>query len=137
LSSNIFVNDDILKECNKIIDVEGEIKDSYSSTLRGIRAEKHKQEAQKQRRIQSILNNSKTQGWTNEDDELTIRNNHIVVPVKASYKRQIKGILHDTSSSGQTFFIEPEEIVEINFSIRELEIEEKQEIHRILCLFLI
>jgi DNA mismatch repair protein MutS2 len=135
LSDNIIVNDDILKECNKIIDVEGEIKDSYSSTLRGIRAEKHKQEAQKQRRIQSILNNSKTQGWTNEDDELTIRNNHIVVPVKASYKRQIKGILHDTSSSGQTFFIEPEEIVEINFSIRELEIEEKQEIHRILMSF--
>lgn len=135
LAESIFFNEDILKECARIIDTDGQIKDSCSPTLRQIRQNKESKLKEMNRRIQSIISHSKTSGWTNTEDEITIRNDRLVIPVKATYKRQVKGILHDTSQSGQTFYIEPEEIVEINFEMKELSLEEEREIHRILLEF--
>lgn len=132
---NIFFNEDILKECSRIIDDNGEIKESCSPLLREIRQKQDRYKSQMSRKIQSILSHSKTNGWTSFDDDVTIRNGSLVIPVKSSFKKQIKGILHDTSQTGQTFYIEPEEIVELNFEIKELFLEEQREIHRILLEF--
>lgn len=135
MCDSFYFNEDVLHEVSRIIDEEGEIKDSCSATLRQIRQEKASKLKEMNRRIQSIISKTKQDGFTNTEDEITIRNDRLVIPVKASYKRQVKGILHDTSQSGQTFYIEPEEIVEINFELKELVLEEEREIHRILLEF--
>ena len=59
----------------------------------------------------------------------------MVIPVPSAYKRKINGIVHDESATGKTSYIEPAEIVETNNEIRELELEEKREITRILRRF--
>ena len=132
---NVLFNEDVLKECSRIINSDGEIKESCSPLLREIRQRQDRCKSQMNRKIQSILSNSKTNGWTSSDDDITIRNGSLVIPIKSSYKKQVKGILHDTSQTGQTFYIEPEEIVELNFEIKELFLEEQREIHRILLEF--
>ena len=67
-----------------------------------------------------------------QDGIITIRDNRYVLPVKAEYKRNIKGFVHDRSASGATFFIEPEEILEMNNELRSLTIDEREEVERIL-----
>ncbi|MCH5172073.1 MAG: endonuclease MutS2 [Erysipelotrichales bacterium] len=66
------------------------------------------------------------------DNTVTIRNGHYVIPVKTTYKFKIEGIIHDTSDSGNTVFIEPSVIVELNNKIASLRIEEQDEIAKIL-----
>ncbi|MBQ9255083.1 MAG: Smr/MutS family protein [Bacteroidales bacterium] len=134
-AEKVNLNEEILNECSFIIDTDGEIKDSCSPTLREIRQKQLSKQKEMNRRIQSILSKTKSEGWTNTEDDITVRNDRLVIPVKSSYKKYLKGILHDTSQSGQTFYIEPDEIVEINFDIKELYIEEEREIHRILLAF--
>lgn len=67
-----------------------------------------------------------------QDAVITMRDNRYCIPVKAEYKGQVSGMVHDTSSTGSTFFIEPAAVVNLNNQLRELEIEEQQEIAVIL-----
>lgn len=67
-----------------------------------------------------------------QDAIVTMRDNRYVLPVRAEYKRNVKGFIHDRSSSGATFFIEPEEVLEMNNELRSLMIDEKEEVERIL-----
>jgi len=66
------------------------------------------------------------------DEGMTIRNGRMVIPVKAEYKRKIQGFIHDISSTGQTVYLEPVEALHLNNEIRQLEIQEAQEIERLL-----
>ncbi|MBR2024059.1 MAG: endonuclease MutS2, partial [Clostridia bacterium] len=67
-----------------------------------------------------------------QDGIVTMRDNRYVLPVRAEYKRNIRGFIHDRSASGQTFFIEPEEVLEMNNELRSLAVDEREEVERIL-----
>ncbi len=85
-------------------------------------------------RIRSRLSEylSGSEGKYLQDGIITMRNDRYVLPVRAEYKRNVKGFIHDRSASGATFFIEPEAVLEMNNELRSLQIDEKEEVERIL-----
>ena len=85
--------------------------------------------------LNSILKQAQTDGLVDKDSAPTMRDGRLVLPVAPGLKRKIRGIVHDESASGKTVFIEPEEVVEANNRIRELEADERREVMRILIAF--
>ncbi len=132
LAENIYVNLLITKEIDRIVDEKGKIKDTASPELKEIRIKQIRKHASIDRKISQSLKLAKQEGWTASDVEPTFRNNRLVIPVAATHKRKLKGFIHDESATGQTVYIEPEDIFEVNNEIRELENAEKREIVRIL-----
>jgi len=122
----------ILTEIDSVINDKGQIKDNASAQLSKIRSKKISEENQARKRLAQVLQELKKQGIAKEAANPTIREGRMVVPIAAEYKRKIKGFVHDSSATGQTVFIEPEAILEINNNIRELEFAERQEIIKIL-----
>lgn len=120
---------------DRIIDKDGRIKDGASPRLREIRNEIQQKGIMASRRLNSILKQAQNEGIVDADTAASVRNGRGVIPVSASDKRKVKGLIHDQSASGKTVFIEPAEIVEINNEIVELEYEERREIVRILTAF--
>ena len=119
------------QEVSGALNDQGEIVDSASPTLRRLRAEL---KVSHQRLVQTLdsLINSATYRPMIQDPIVTVRDGRYVVPVKAEFKGQIKGIVHDQSASGATLFIEPMATVDLNNRLRELQLEEEREIARIL-----
>ncbi len=74
------------------------------------------------------MRKAQAEGFVDKDVSPSMRDGRLVIPVNPSYKRKIKGIVHDESASGKTVFIEPSEVVEANNRIRELEADERREI---------
>jgi len=129
---NLETDTDLPKRINKIIDDQAVVRDSASPTLSEIRSKKHRLEIESTRKINKLLQQAKSEGLVNSDVELALRNGRQVIPINSAFKRKIKGIVHDQSATGQTVYLEPEEIFEINNEIRELELEERREIVKIL-----
>jgi DNA mismatch repair protein MutS2 len=125
----------VLEAIDRIIDRRGVIKDNASTRLKEIRAELTGKSIQVSKRLNAILKQAQADGYVDSDTSVSIRNGRGVIPVSTYDKRKIKGLIHDQSASGKTVFIEPEEIVEMNNDIVELEYEEKREIVRILTAF--
>lgn len=116
---------------NKAIDNNKEIKDDASLDLRDIRIHKKTLAMNIKRKFDELFNEPQF-AKVFQEKIITERDGRSVVPVKADFKGQIKGVEHDRSSSGQTVFIEPLSIVALNNKNRELEIKEKEEIRKIL-----
>jgi DNA mismatch repair protein MutS2 len=112
------------------IDHDGEIKDSASPELKRIRFEFRQIKTKLDQKFEKYLQGA-TAAYLS-DNIFTLREGRYVLPVREGDKGQVKGIIHDRSSSGATFFIEPSETVELNNRHRELETEERGEINRIL-----
>ncbi|MCL2842889.1 MAG: endonuclease MutS2 [Oscillospiraceae bacterium] len=110
---------------------EDEIADAASTDLAAIRRKIRLTGAKIQETLRKLIS-SPTHAKNLQDALVTQRSGRYVVPVKAEHKNAIPGLVHDTSSSGQTFFIEPAGVVEANNEIRELETKEQIEIERIL-----
>jgi len=87
------------------------------------------------RRLHQILKQAQNDGYVDKDTTPSMREGRLVIPVSPAFKRKIRGIVHDESATGKTVFIEPEELVEANNRIRELQNEERREIIRILTHF--
>ncbi len=117
---------------NAILDKFGHVKDSASSELARIRRELASAEGSVSRVLNNILRNAQAEGTVPQDVAPTMRDGRLVIPVAPALKRKIKGIVHDESATGKTVFIEPQEVVEANNRIRELEGEERREVIRIL-----
>jgi DNA mismatch repair protein MutS2 len=132
LVAPVNIEPDLSRKIDRIIDATGEIKDSASSQLGEIRRKLLSKRSSIDRKINNSLQQAKKSGWVNSDSEITIRNGRLVIPVPAAYKRQMRGFIHDQSATGQTIYIEPEEVFETNNEIREIEGEERREIIRIL-----
>lgn len=129
---SIEINEKIFIRINEIIDEKGEIKSNASENLASIRKEIEKQRSKVEKTIFHILKNLKEKGIVEEDVNLSIRNGKLVIPIASSKKRAIKGVFIDESATGQTSFIEPIEVFELNNDIQNLEFEERREIIRIL-----
>ena len=115
------------------IDDNGEVVDSASETLRSLRNQLRSKEAKVRERLESMTRSSNAQKMLS-DAIVTIRNDRFVIPVKQEYRAHYGGIIHDQSSSGQTLFIEPQVIVQLNNELQSIRIKEQQEIERILMM---
>ena len=125
----------VIDRLNSIVSKYGTIKDNASPELSEIRFSIQKKQSGVSRRIQALLKGAQAEGWADKEASIAVREGRMVIPVPSAYKRKIRGIVHDESATGKTAYVEPEEIVEINNEIRELEIEERREIIRILRKF--
>ncbi len=118
-----------------ILTKQGKIKDNASPELRRIRDDITQKQASAGKRLQSLLKKAIDEGYIEKDTAISIRNGRQVIPVPASNKRRISGIVHDESATGRTAYVEPSEVVELNNEIKELEIAEFREIIKILTAF--
>jgi DNA mismatch repair protein MutS2 len=133
--STLDVEPSILKEIHRIIDDKGIIRSNASPALKEIRISLERKKKESDSRIAQIFSKIKKEGITGDDLEIAIRNGRQVIPVPAAFKRRIHGFVHDESATGQTVYIEPAEIFELNNEIRELENAEIREIIKILTVF--
>jgi len=121
----------ILQMINDVIDDSGNVKDSASGELQSIRMNLYRKRNELRRLFDRIISKLNKQGYLAEIEE-SFLNGRRVVAVFAEQKRTVKGILHGESDSRRTAFIEPEETVELNNQLYELESAEKKEVYRIL-----
>ncbi|MGI2326395.1 endonuclease MutS2 [Planococcus sp. YIM B11945] len=120
-------------DINMCIDDNGGVLDSASPALRSIRQQLRSQESRVRERLESLVR-GKNASKMLSDSIVTIRNDRFVIPVKQEYRSHYGGIVHDSSSSGQTLFIEPDAVVQANNEVRRLKVKEKEEIDRILLM---
>lgn len=129
LFSSLYVNDNIVANINdKIID-ENTIADDASPTLSSLRKKRHILE---QRLKDKLLDLVHSKSKFMMDSIITIRDGRYVVPVKEEYRNEVKGLVHDISSSGSTLYIEPISTFEMNNEIQNIKIDEEKEINNIL-----
>jgi len=127
LTPNKFLEESIT---NSILSEE-EIADSASPELASIRRHMRSGEAKVRDILQKLISSSQSKYL--QESIITIRSDRYVVPVKSEFKNSVPGLVHDVSSSGSTFFIEPMGVVKANNELRELAAREKKEIERILA----
>lgn len=118
-----------------IINKFGKIRNNASTELARIREKILSLQSSMSKRLIAILKQAQKDGLVDEDASVSIRDGRAVIPIPASNKRKIKGIVYDESGTGKTSYVEPNEIVEMNNEIRELEFAERREIIRILTIF--
>jgi DNA mismatch repair protein MutS2 len=131
LIANTYYEKKILTLINDVIDDTGNLKDNASSDLYNIRMSLYKKRNELRKMFDRIISRLNKQGYLAEIEE-SFMNGRRVVAVYAEQKRTVKGILHGESDSRRTSFIEPEETIELNNQLHELESNEKKEIYRIL-----
>ena len=117
---------------DRLIDRYGKMRDSASPLLARIRKDIAQSQGSVSRALHAILRQAQAEGLLDKDAAPTMREGRLVLPVPPAYKRKIGGIVHDESATGKTVFIEPQQVVEANNRIRELEGEERRERIRIL-----
>ena len=122
----------IILVIDSILDRYGKMRDNASPELARIRKEISASQGSVSRALHAILRQAQAEGILDKDAAPTMREGRLVLPVPPAYKRKIGGIVHDESATGKTVFIEPQQVVEANNRIRELEGEERRERIRIL-----
>lgn len=124
----------LYKDIIKSILGDDEISDQASSELASIRRKIRQSSSKIKERLNGMIRSSSYQKYL-QDQIITIRQDRYVLPIKAEYRSNVPGLVHDQSSSGATIFIEPMAVVEINNEIKQFIGEEKIEIDRILQAF--
>src|SRR6266550_4152989 len=127
----LFVNRGIEDAIEKAIDEEGQIRDDASSTLKKIRRELKGSQGELVKLLERAMAKLEPHQRV-ADMSVTVRNGRFVIPVRREAQGAVGGIVHDASSTGGTLFVEPPAAVEAGNRIRELQIEEVEEIDRIL-----
>jgi len=132
LGEAIQIDRNLLAALDKVVDDNGQVRDNASPELARIKADLIQQQSILRKQISTALRQAKASGWTNADAEPTVRGGRIVIPVLAEYKRKVKGLIHDESATGQTVYIEPDIVFELNNDIKDLENAYHRELIRIL-----
>ncbi len=114
------------------IDEEGKMKDNASPELSRIRKRMREEELKARRAADLIMRQALDKGWSPEGSNPTIRDGRLVIPLLAEHKRKIRGYLVDQSATGQTVFLEPADVLEANNDFRDLVLDERKEIVRLL-----
>jgi DNA mismatch repair protein MutS2 len=125
----------VTERIQKILNKHFRIRDNASPDLTRIRRDITVKQSSVSKQLQRILKKAQSEGWVEEDAAATFRNGRPVIPVSASYKRSMGGLVHDESATGKTAYIEPAEVVELTNEIRELEYAERREVLKILTVF--
>ena len=120
------------EEIDRCIISEDEMADSASPKLKDIRRNIARQNEAIRAKLAKMITSSETKSYL-QDAIVTMRDGRYVIPVKQEHRQRVPGMVHDQSKGGQTVFVEPQAVVELNNSLRELEIEEQVEIARILA----
>ena len=113
------------------VDEDGHVTDEASSELKGIRQSIRRAEQGVREQLDGILRGGNSKYLS--DTIVTMRNDRYVIPVKSEYRSHFGGVVHDQSASGQTVFVEPRQVVELNNKLRQHQIAERKEIERILA----
>jgi DNA mismatch repair protein MutS2 len=119
----------LVRRIEEVVNDEGEVLDSASTRLRRLRGEVQAAAQRLQQRLRTLVGEL---GHVLQEPIVTTRGDRHVVPVKADFRGRVRGIVHDQSASGATLFIEPMAIVELNNRLREAQMQEQEEIERIL-----
>ena len=123
---------ELVNAINQIVDERGEVRNNASPELAAIRRLIIQKERAVRTEINKVLRKSIKDDFTDNDSSVTIRDGRLVIPVRAEYKKRVAGFIHGESSTGQTVFLEPTEVLQLNNEVRELIYQERREIIRIL-----
>ncbi len=132
ISEKVIVHTYVVDGIDRILNNQGKIRDNASPELAVIRRELAAKQVAVSKLIHRIIGQAQKDGWVDADITLSVRDGRMVIPVPASFKRKIPGIIHDESATGKTCFVEPSPVVEMNNAISELEAGERREIVKIL-----
>ncbi|WP_407372285.1 endonuclease MutS2 [Carnobacterium sp.] len=131
LAENFVTTPTLNQLIRETVDEDGHILDDASLALKGIRTGIKRGENNVREKLDGIVRGKSAQYLS--DAIITIRNDRYVIPVKQEYRSHFGGVVHDQSSTGQTLFVEPQSVVELNNRLRQLQIEERREVDRILA----
>lgn len=132
LSRMVEFDKSLLGKIDSIIDERGKVRNTASPELNLLRKNIIDKQTRLRRRLENILSLARKHGYAKEDNNITVRNGRLVIPLVAEHKRKIKGFVHAESATGQTVFLEPTETLDISNEVKELEYKEQREVIRIL-----
>ena len=132
LSEPVLLPKQVLTNLQNKFDDHGKVKDNASPELSRLRKKLKEEQARARRLVEHIFRMAADQGFVPEGMTPTIREGRAVIPILAEHKRKIKGFIADESSTGQTVFLEPAEVLEANNEIRDLQLAERREVIKIL-----
>lgn len=135
LAGNVEFFPEIARRIGSILDKNGEVRDNASPELYKIRKDLQGAQNSISRRVQAIFKKAQADGIADEEASISVRDGKMLIPVSASSKRGLPGLVLDESSTGKTVFVEPLEVVELNNKVRELEFAQQREIAKILAEF--
>jgi DNA mismatch repair protein MutS2 len=131
LALGIAPQKDLEDHIGRTVDERGNVRDDASQELRRISRTLAERQSRLRRTLLDALRKASSQGYATEEQP-TIRNGRAVIPIRAEAKRKVQGFVHDVSGTGQTVYIEPAAVLDLNNEVRELELERNREIRRIL-----
>lgn len=131
IADRLYFDESLERDIGDKILSEEEVSDFASDALYNIRVSIRRLNERIRGKLSEYLGGNSAKYL--QEGIVTMRDNRYVLPVRAEYKSQVRGFVHDRSASGATFFIEPEEVLEMNNELRELAAAEKEEIERILA----
>jgi len=131
LFEHLPIEKSIIRSIERVLDERGKLKNNASRLLEAITQEIAKSEQEARKRLDIVYRQAQASGWT-ADGNLTIRDGRLCIPILAENKRKLKGLIHDESATGQTAYIEPEEVFHLNNRVRDLEFDRRREVIRIL-----
>src|SRR5690606_2015110 len=131
VGGEIVVLKELEEHIERTVDEVGRVKDDASPELARITRQLNERQGRLRETLMRALRDAISEGWATEEQP-TIRGGRAVIPVRAEAKRKVQGFVHDVSASGQTVYIEPASVLDLNNEIRELEAERRREVERIL-----